>query len=193
MNNGNTSNSTNNGNQNNIRFVLFDWGGTLGRSGQRQIFLDSTKPMHIRCSTLQNTTVATLRCIQYMKIPMGILSNTAVLKQDMDRALKETGLDKYFNLGLYSSDPGLCSKPCSGIFQKAIFIIQQMIPGIQPQEILYVGDNYVSDVFGAKSLGMKTAYIVNGNHYKEIAVKQLGFQTYTLNELSDLCDILLAA
>lgn len=172
-----------------VRFVLFDWGGTLGKSGRRKDFLWSPN-MPSRCNALQEGTMQTLKCLHRMSIPMGILSNTEYTKRDMDRALKETGLSKFFILGLYSSDPGMCRKPCINIFYKALSIIQEFIPNIRPSEVLYVGNNYIADIYGANAAGFKTAYLTHDNPFKAIAVRELGIQTFVLKNISDLCDVI---
>ena len=52
------------------------------------------------------------------------------------------------------------NKPAPGVFMEAVRLLD--IPGIETNEILFVGDNPYIDIIGAHGVGMKTAWIRMG-------------------------------
>ncbi len=64
--------------------------------------------------------------------------------------------------------------------------------GCEPAEAIYVGDNRAKDLYGARSLGMKTVRIVRmeGDHMNDIAEKdkEADYIVHTLLEVEDLLD-----
>jgi len=52
------------------------------------------------------------------------------------------------------------NKPAPGVFMEAVRLLD--IPGIETNEILFVGDNPYTDIIGAHGVGMKTAWIRMG-------------------------------
>lgn len=175
-----------------IKFILFDWGGTLGKSGHRHKFIKnhfSKKLKHLR-----NDTLPTLEMIYEAEIPMGILSNTDFKRSEMLKALKETGMDKYFECYIYSSDKNMCSKPCKQIFEKAFDCAKKIIPNIKYQEILYVGNDFFKDVVTPSQMGMQTALLVNNNaiihNITNNIIHALQINTHILNSLFDLKHLL---
>ena len=174
-----------------IRFILFDWGGTLGRSGKRRHFLNPSVSDKTRMKALQDDTIHTLECLSKAGIPMGIVSNTSYTHHQMTKGLREMGLLKYFTFAIYSSDHQQCSKPCRKIFITALRKVRQYLGRhVRPENILFVGDNFVADVLGAISVGMTAAYVVNGDEYKARVVKLTNNPNNIriLSKISDLCN-----
>jgi len=58
-------------------------------------------------------------------------------------------------------------KPAPGVFMEAVRLLD--VPGIQPKEILFVGDNPYTDITGAHGVGMKTAWIRMGRKFPDDA------------------------
>ena len=52
------------------------------------------------------------------------------------------------------------NKPAPGVFMEAVRLLD--IPGIETNEILFVGDNPYTDIIGAHGAGMKTGWIRMG-------------------------------
>lgn len=171
-----------------IKFVLFDWGGTLGKSGQRGVFVKSKRSRSLKA--LQSDTVQTLNELRKKGVRMGILSNTQYLRSDMHKGLVTSGLKRFFDFEIYSSDEDqVCGKPCKDIYASAYDIIKQIIPNIRKKQILYVGDNYYSDVMGAQNYGFSAAYIVNQDSIKYYLADFFGSQEVILYTLSDILKI----
>jgi HAD superfamily hydrolase (TIGR01549 family) len=171
-----------------IKFICYDWGGTLEYSGTRNIFLHS-KNLNYKLSTLKNDVISTLSTLKNNGINMGIITNTDKCNKCMIRALNETGLNKYFNFVLFSNSVGSCKKPCEDIFKKAIDKIHIIDPYIKPENILYVGNDYIKDVLGANNVGISSAFLVENDIMKKFALK-FGKQNYILENVSDLTSLI---
>lgn len=76
---------------------------------------------------------------------LGVISN-----RDLPFAeeLKQMDLDSYFQLSVSGGEAGF-KKPEAGIFQYTL-----ARAGLQPEETMYVGDNYFADVVGARNAGV---------------------------------------
>ena len=140
-----------------IKYILFDWGGTIGISGCRQHFVSRGKGM------LPGAEEA-LRLLHRQKVGLGILSNTEFTDRQMAQGLKKSGLWRLFPVQVYSSDPGVCRKPCRPIFQGAWDLIKKRHPKLRRDQTLYVGNNYFHDVVPAWNFGFKTALVSNGEN-----------------------------
>lgn len=164
-----------------INFIFFDFGGTLGYEGQRDIFINANT-LNKRLSVLYPDTLSTLNYLKNKGIKMGIISNTKWSRHDMYNALQKNGMLKYFSCLFYSSDLNSCSKPCDNIFLNAL-----NCTNLNPKNVLYVGNNYFKDIIKPNKLGMQTAFIThNNNDLFTSSIINKGQQTYTLTKLSDL-------
>ncbi len=83
---------------------------------------------------------------------LGLLSNYPCGRA-VRTSLRRTGLIDYFDAVVVSGDVGRV-KPHPLPFQT---VLDQL--GVEPAEALYVGDNWLGDVQGAKRIGMACAYI----------------------------------
>jgi len=112
-------------------------------------------------------------------LKLGIVSNTFVSGSALDRHLAEEGLIGFFNTRVYSCQFGL-RKPDRRIFLEGA---QQV--GIEPANILYVGDRINKDVKGALRAGMrpvlKNAY-TNAGKKPSAGVERID----SISELPDL-------
>lgn len=179
-----------------IKFILFDWGGTLGRSGTRSTFLFDAA-MHKRCATLKRNLIQFLKYLRAKKYKLGILSNTKYTTSQMHSALSETGLLKYFDdVFVYSSDKGMCAKPCEKIFKKALLLIKKTNPHIQidphtykTSQVLYVGNDYLKDIVGPSKF-MKTAFVTNKSLIGDWLGPLFGKHDIIVRELHELAKYL---
>lgn len=89
---------------------------------------------------------------------MNILSNTAFIKgSSLRKILEYYGLTEYFTFQAYSDETGY-SKPAREMFQYAYDLIQKTGP-VAMHEVLHVGDNKVSDYYGATKFGFQSLLI----------------------------------
>lgn len=82
---------------------------------------------------------------------ISILSNTGFIKgETMRKFLIAENLDPYIDFHVYSDEIN-CSKPDPKIFQEVKNRIKNT--GLDPKQILHIGDNPVADYKGAKDFG----------------------------------------
>lgn len=141
-----------------IKYILLDWGGTIGISGCRRHFV----------STGKGVQQGALDALKRFKLPLGILSNTEVTDKQMAQGLRKAGVSRMFPVQIYSSDRMAngrvsCSKPCRPIFERAWQAVKKHARGIRKDQVLYVGNNYFHDIVPAWRFGFKTALVSNGD------------------------------
>jgi len=96
-----------------------------------------------------------LQCLQRLRdlgLTLGLVSNSSdsgFVRDD----IRFLGLDKFFDLIIISADLGL-RKPTLTLFKEILGILS-----VKPNEVIFVGDDLVADINGAKSAGMYTVYI----------------------------------
>ena len=95
----------------------------------------------------------TLETLSESEVRMGIISNTTNPEFIKDKELLKTGLSQYFEFTIFSSATPY-RKPHPSIFNAAISRLN-----IDPENILFVGDDLKMDVMGAQSVGMPTAWL----------------------------------
>ncbi len=88
-----------------------------------------------------------METLNYMKpkFRLGILSNGFAKIQR--HKLANMNLQNFFEVTIFSEDVG-AMKPSAVIFREAMKLTQS-----RPEEIVYVGDSYESDIVGAKAVG----------------------------------------
>ena len=114
-----------------------------------------------------------------MGVQMGIISNTTNPQFMKEREMQIFGLQSYFEFAIYSSTTAF-RKPHPAIFKLAIDNFK-----IEPQEILFVGDNFSLDVVGAKKVGMKSAWV----NREGVTISKNIESDYELSSLNDLLHI----
>ena len=90
---------------------------------------------------------------------LGLISN---IEQDIDETLIRLGLPSWLEIVVTSQDAG-ANKPQPEIFLEAL-----KRAGVQPEEALYIGDQYQVDVIGANGAGMMGILLDRTNYYQEI-------------------------
>lgn len=85
---------------------------------------------------------------------IGLICNTGLTPGfGLRNFLAREGIAQYFDLMLFSDEVGI-RKPNSGIFQIATRRLQ-----VKPYEVVHIGDNLKSDMWGAKNAGFKAIYL----------------------------------
>ena len=95
--------------------------------------------------TLFDDTLPTLVELRKSGYLLGLLSNVNL---DLEPLLHELGIQPYIDVSITSKEAG-AQKPDPPIFLAALDRL-----GLQPYEALHVGDQYQSDVLGAKGVGI---------------------------------------
>jgi putative hydrolase of the HAD superfamily len=116
---------------------------------------------------------------------LGLVSNYPC-SRSIDGSLKKTGLRDYFEAIVVSGDLGY-AKPHAKPFETMLAHLK-----LHPEECLFVGDNWVADVQGAKRTGMPTILISQYTSYEEFKPSDGDHQPdATINHLSELEALLL--
>lgn len=107
--------------------------------------------------TLLNEVRDVLDKLQGQGILMYILSNSIFTGNAARKLLDDFGILHYFKKLYSSADYGI-RKPDPRFYQIAIDEILSGNSGIKKEDILYVGNDYVTDVAGATSVGLSTVW-----------------------------------
>jgi putative hydrolase of the HAD superfamily len=90
---------------------------------------------------------------------VGVISN---IDKDMADLFLKLGMKQYIDFYVTSHEAG-CDKPAPGIFNLAL-----KKANIKPEEIIYIGDQYETDMLGAKGVGIKGVLIDRNNWFSDI-------------------------
>jgi len=101
-----------------------------------------------RIATVEPDIRDTLTRLRDRGLKLGIVSNTFLTQSSLDRHLKEFGMIEFFPLRMYSQETAW-RKPNVKIFNEAAGRL-----GIEPQNIMFVGDRLDTDIKGALKAGM---------------------------------------
>lgn len=119
--------------------------------------LDYAIMNQIQKETLLDEVRETLEDLQKQGVPMYILSNSIFTGKATERLLEDFGILQYFTKVYASADYGV-RKPGERFFGIAIKEMLETHPGMEKNDILYVGNDYVTDVQGANAAGLDVAW-----------------------------------
>ncbi len=102
-------------------------------------------------------TEHTLKKLFESGMKMYILSNSIYLGSSNQRMVESFGIMKYFGR-LYSSADFGWRKPDTRFFEHAISEILEENPHVAREDIVYVGNDYQTDVKGGTEAGLKTVW-----------------------------------
>ncbi|PKB78861.1 MAG: hypothetical protein BZY88_16305 [SAR202 cluster bacterium Io17-Chloro-G9] len=105
-------------------------------------------------------TIPALQALGAQGYKLGVISN---LRRDMGELCNRLGLSEYLDFTISAEDAG-SEKPHAPIFQAAL-----EKTAVSPGEALHVGDQYRSDVLGARAVGMHTVLIDRRGWMGEVA------------------------
>lgn len=112
-----------------------------------------------------------LNALAARKLALGLISNA---DRDVSPLLDKLGILPLLKVRVTSHEAGV-SKPHADIFRKGAEIM-----GVAPAEALYVGDQWVVDVQGARGAGMQALLLDRGDYFAEIPGSE------KINSLSEL-------
>ena len=112
------------------------------------------------------------------QVPWGIVTNgNPIVQYNTCRA---AGLYQLAPFIIISEEVGY-AKPDPRIFRDAL-----KATGLTaPQQVMFVGDNPLADIAGAKAFGMKTAWVRRGRHYPE----DLRPPDYVIDDFTEVRDL----
>ncbi len=91
------------------------------------------------------------------RFKLGLISDSDGDKSFKLDRIKHLGIKKYFKTIVTSDDTGF-NKP-----DKRVFLLVLKRLRVKPEETIMVGDNLKTDMIGAKSVGMKTIWLMRGS------------------------------
>jgi len=104
---------------------------------------------------LKPTVMETLQKLRDKGYLLGIISNSSYSYEHILGILEKLRIKNFFKEVLVSSQEGV-AKPHVLIFKKALSLFN-----VQPEEVIFIGDNPEIDVPGAKAIGMKVFLVSN--------------------------------
>lgn len=134
--------------------------------------------------TLTDNVKYTLSELHKRKIPMYILSNSIFTGNSAMELLKHLGISGYFAKLYSSSDYGI-RKPDKRFFDIAITDILSENPDSKMTDLIYVGNDYETDVIGAKAVGLKTVWY-NVSHL----TNNQNLDSYDIDDFKKILDII---
>ncbi|HEX2946477.1 MAG TPA: HAD family hydrolase [Clostridia bacterium] len=105
---------------------------------------------------------------------LGVVSNFMV-KDGIQELLELTDISKHFEFVVVSVDEGI-RKPHPAIYGKAL-----QLAGVKPEEVIFVGDDYINDYVKPAELGMYTICLDRYEKHAELERRVRDF-----NELEEL-------
>ena len=108
---------------------------------------------------LFDDVVPALELLKTRGIALGIISN---LRRNMDDLCRQLGIDPYMDFCVTSADVG-AEKPDPRIFQAALQKAR-----VDSTEAMHVGDQYQTDVQGAKAVGMIPVLIDRESQHENV-------------------------
>lgn len=138
----------------------YDWNRTVLESlgyGERSLFLGKMIFDHwwdYAGLELYPDVMETIGALREKGVLVGILTNG--FKYDYSEILEILGLSDFFDLVMGPDSCG-CGKPDRRIFQYALDTL-----GLDPSEVVYVGNDYEKDYIGARDAGMLPLMIDRG-------------------------------
>ena len=147
------------------------------------IFGDYHKDVNIMLYTMKNRyffpeVVDTLHTLQ-SKYNLIIGSTTD--DEPLFQNLKFNNIDIFNSEHIFTSERLKCYKPDKAFYEG---ILQKC--DLKPDEVVFVGDSLVDDVWGPKQLGICTVLIDRNNLYKKNSIQP----NYVINKLLDLTGLL---
>ena len=88
----------------------------------------------------------TLQTLRKAGLKLGLVSNRT---RSCEEEIQELGLLDFFDFAYVAAEVGVW-KPDPRIFDRAL-----ELTGAEPDQVLYVGDNYYADIVGAKNAGLQ--------------------------------------
>ena len=104
-------------------------------------------------------TLTALQDLRARGYCLGIISN---LRRDIDELCQRLGLAEYLDFCVNPQQAG-CEKPHAPIFRAALDR-----SAVAPEEALHVGDQYRSDVLGARAVGMQSVLLDRGGWHGHV-------------------------
>lgn len=126
-----------------------------------------------------------LSTLKKMGMKIAIVSNTSFSSRGVRALLRNVNIDSYVDVVISSSDVGF-AKPQRMIFQKLVTSM-----GVDPAEVIHIGDACIEDVMGALASNMHAVYYTGLLHLREAKPNALCLDLVpTIESLDELLDVI---
>jgi len=132
-----------------------------------------------RCAKVEEGLRETLKSLRDQGLRLGLVSNTFIPGQVLDRHLQQVELLEFLPIRVYSCDVRF-RKPHANIFRIALERTE-----VEPQETLFVGDSPAFDIAGANRCGLISVLKDPDNRHQK-ARHRPRYRIARLAELPDL-------
>ncbi len=133
---------------------------------------------------LEEDTISMLETLRDQGYRIGLISNAADDK-DVQTLVDVHGLREFFDVVIVSAGVGI-RKPSAEIFRMALEHW-----GVDPEQVVMVGDTLNADVLGAQNVGMSSIWITrHGVRPDNIEVQEVIQPDASISTLSELPDLL---
>ncbi len=146
---------------------------------KENFFVDNIAKLFYLTAIPYPDTISTLEALKAEGIKLGIITNGRHTLQM--KKIEILGIEKYFDEIIISGDYGV-HKP-----DRILFDTMAQKLNFEPDEILFVGDNPINDIEGARNAGYKTAWINATGFW---ATPELKRADYEINKLKELIKII---
>ncbi len=133
--------------------------GAVPSSGQIRLMLDTKHKTFIDSVKLPDFVIPLLQKLQH-KYRLAFISNFPCRQSIID-SLRKTELDTMFESVVISAELGIV-KPHPEIFRKCLDELE-----LKSEECVYVGDNWLADIQGAKRVGMQAIHTTQYVSYEK--------------------------
>ncbi|RKD28613.1 HAD family hydrolase [Lacrimispora algidixylanolytica] len=146
---------------------------------QKQVILEKREErMKKALLIVDNMILEILQKIRASGIKLGIISNADVI--DI-KYWNDSPLSELFDLALFSCDVGMV-KPEAEIYQ---FAMKKL--NVKPEESIFIGDGGSNELYGARSVGMKTIFTeyldCKSKDQKELIEKYADYHINSFDEI----------
>lgn len=164
-----------------VNMVALALGIRLNQEGLkvlREVYDRSTKDFRPK---VNEEIYEVLPKVREFGLKVAVVSNTSFSEEGVLAMLENVGVLKYVDVVVSSSSVGF-NKPHPGIYTHMLGRL-----GLEPEEVLHVGDSCVNDVLGALNAGLKAALYVGLRRGRDLSMCfKLGIPV--LSRLSDLIE-----
>ena len=136
---------------------------------------------HKELEILYADTKSVLSTLYNKGYKLGIVANQLLGTQ---KRLEKWQILKYFDVVVSSAEEGI-AKPDLQIFRTAL-----QKADCKPHNAVMIGDRLDNDIVPANKLGLKTIWVKQGFSVYSKPQDELEYADYTVNSLTEICDIL---
>lgn len=171
-----------------VKSAIAEGLASIGVESTPEMVLEAThyfKELHITLATLRPSVTDLLSHLKSLNKKLGIVTNG--FEGHVEKILQKLGVLDYFQTIV---DPAVAEtyKPHPEPFEHALSRLQTA-----PDKSLYIGDEYLADIVGSKTVGMSAVWVNMRNHDLQYMLDKFGTEYHpdlVVDSISRLIDFL---